>query len=235
MPKPKPSPSRLAAQYQSYPTADAAAVAALRGITNKKNETGGGILYNKEQNVYAATEPVGQNDDAHFSASVGVPKGWQLHSTYHTHPSGSRSTLFSGDDISMAQQLKAPSYVLALDDNKVRMFDPASSKVSKNQSVGRDANDGTFAYGSQVDESKLPQALADVPPAPLPPSAPVPPAPVPPAAPPSPVASAPASAAAIPVTGSRVTMKDFASQHRAATTKYRHKIIDIKKGAPKRP
>jgi hypothetical protein len=37
------------------------------------------------------------------------------------------------------------------------------------------------------------------------------------------------------VTGSRITMKDFAAQHRAKTTKYQHKIVHIKTGAPKRP
>jgi len=47
-------------------------------------------------------------------------------------------------------------------------------------------------------------------------------------------APAPAPAASVPVTGSRVTMKDFASRHRAQTTKYRHKIVHvkIKRGAP---
>ncbi|HTV97797.1 MAG TPA: hypothetical protein VME42_17500 [Steroidobacteraceae bacterium] len=132
----KPAPSRLADAYQTYPTANAAAVAALRSITNKQFERGGGILYNKEQNVCAATEPVGQNDGSHFVAAVGVPKGWQLNSTYHTHPSGDRSTQFSDDDINTAQQLKAPSYVLARDDNKIRMFDPASSKVSSERPPG---------------------------------------------------------------------------------------------------
>ena len=56
----KPTPSKLADAYQTYPTASAAASAALRGITNKKYETGGGVLYNKEQNVYAATDPGGR-------------------------------------------------------------------------------------------------------------------------------------------------------------------------------
>jgi proteasome lid subunit RPN8/RPN11 len=221
----KPSPSRLAAQYQTYPTASAAAVAALRGITNQKTETGGGILYNPEQKVYAATAPVGQNDGAHFEAAVGVPKGWQLHSTYHTHPAGEdRSTQFSDNDISTAQQLKAPSYVLALADNKVRMFDPASSPVSKD-SAGSLVGSTRYALGSVVNETP-----------PTPPPPPETPAPAladnaTPAATPAP---APAPAASVPVTGSRVTMKDFASRHRAQTTKYRHKIVHvkIKRGAP---
>lgn len=213
MPTPpaKPQPSRLSDNYQTYSVPSAAAAAALRGIDNKRNETGGGILYNKEQDIYAATEPVGQNDDAHFSAAVSVPRGWTLHSTYHTHPAGPRSTLFSGDDITTSQQLKAPSYVLALGDNKIRIFDPASSKVLKDTSTGRFSN-GSFSYGDTVDESKLPKPLeASEPEA----TAQTPPVKGPPTA-------------TVPVAGSRVTMKDFVTRHRAQTTKYRHQIVHIK-------
>lgn len=204
----KPPSSKLADAYQTYPTADAAAAAALRGVTVKNFESGGGVLYNKEQNVYAATQPVGQADGEHFAASVSVPKGWQLHSTYHTHPSGPRSTQFSDDDISTAQQLKVPSYVLALDDNKIRVFDPASSKVAI------DTNkrfNNRYSNGSVVDETP-----------PTPPVATEPsPTPVPP------VGAAPAApAATVPVTGSKITMRDFAARHRVQ--KYKHKTVHIK-------
>lgn len=204
----KPQSSKLADKYQTYPTASAAAVAALRGISDKGFERGGGILYNKEQDTYAATEPVGQNDGSHFAAAVSVPQGWQLHSTYHTHPSGMRSTQFSGDDIDTANQLKAPSYILARDDDKVRMFDPKSSKVSTDITNGR----VSYSNGSLVDET----------PPTLPPATPaVATAPPPTQAPPT-----PASPAAVPVTGSRITMKDFATRHRAQ--KYKPKIVHIK-------
>jgi proteasome lid subunit RPN8/RPN11 len=202
----KPQASRLGDKYQTYPTAKEAAVAALRGISgNKQVESGGGVLYNKEQNVYAATDPVGQSDGSHFAAAVGVPKGWSLHSTYHTHPSGDRSTQFSDDDINMSQQLKAPSYVLAQDDNKIRVFDPASSTISKNSSGGRFASGNKYATGSPIDETPPMQAVA---------SAPTPPA-------------DPQPTTTVPVTGSRITMKDFAAKHRARTTKYRHKIVNV--------
>jgi proteasome lid subunit RPN8/RPN11 len=202
----KPQPSKLADSYQTYPTASAAAVAALRSIDNKQYERGGGILYNKEQNVYAATDPVGQSDGSHFAAAVGVPPGWQLHSTYHTHPSGARSTQFSDDDINTAQQLKAPSYVLARDDNKIRMFDPASSKVQKDSFPSTNR----YSTGSLVDETP-----------PAPPTAP-------PAGTDAPPPAAPAQpAATTPVSGSRITMKDFAAKHRARTTKYKHKIVQV--------
>jgi proteasome lid subunit RPN8/RPN11 len=206
----KPQTSQLGDQYQTYPTPSAAAVAALRGIKAKQVETGGGILYNKEQNAYAATEPVGQSDGTQFAAAVAVPQGWQLHSTYHTHPSGDRSTQFSNGDITTAQRLKAPSYVLAFDDNKIRMFDPASSKVLKDTSGDPFSSDSRFSNGSLVNETPLtaapkPQMLA---------AAPAPPTPAP--APPAPVL----------VAGNRITMKDFAVRHRAA--RYKHKIVHIK-------
>ena len=142
------APSKLAEAYQTYPTARAAAVAALRGIDNTQYERGGGVLYSESQNLYAATEPAGQDDDAHLAVGVRIPQGWSLHSIYHTHPSGDRSNQFSSHDISTAKQLKTPSYLLSIDDNKIRVFDPASSKVSKDSMVAR------FAYGNVVDEGR---------------------------------------------------------------------------------
>jgi hypothetical protein len=205
----KPTVSKLADKYQTYPTAQAAAVAALRGISDQKNEFGGGVLYNKEQNVYAPTEAVGQGDGAHFQAAVGIPKGWQLHSTYHTHPAGEeRSTQFSPNDIDTATQLKAPSYVLARKDDKIRVFDPSSSKVQKDPGPGSLVGGIKYSNGSLVDET--------------------PPAPDADAAPASSAGAAPATATTTPVTGSRITMKDFASRHRAQTTKYKHRVIHIR-------
>lgn len=207
----KPPRSRLADQYQTYPTANAAAVAALRGIDNKLEERGGGILYNKEQNVYAPTEPVGQDGGSHFQATLSVPKGWSLHSTYHTHPAGHLSTQFSDNDIDTATQLKAPSYVLAREDDKVRMFDPSSSKV-KNDSDLAHPGGGRYAIGSTVDETPpAPPVAAETPPAAA--AAPTPPA------------------AAVPISGSRrtpMTMREFVDHHRAQTTKYKHKIVHVK-------
>lgn len=203
----KTSPSRLADNYQTYPTASAAAIAALRGITNTKNESGGGILYNKAQNIYAATEPAGQSDGSHFAASVGVPQGWSLHSTYHTHPiEGDRSTQFSDEDVSTANQLKAPSYILARADDKIRMFDPASSKVLKDSAGSSMVGGRSYSLGSPVDETPPPPPLA--------------------AAVPTPTSPAPAPIAEAPISGSLI-MDDFAAKHRA--TKYKPKIIQIKK------
>jgi len=201
----KPSPSRLADNYQTYPTASAAAIAALRGITNTKNESGGGILYNKAQNIYAATQPAGQSDGSHFAASVGVPQGWSLHSTYHTHPiAGDRSTQFSDNDISTAKQLSAPSYILARADNKIRVFDPDSSTVLK-EAGSLMVGGRSYSLGSPVDETPPPPPLA--------------------AAVPTPTSPAPAPIAEAPISGSLI-MDDFAAKHRA--TKYKPKIVHIK-------
>lgn len=74
-----------------------------------------------------------------------MPAGWQLDSLYHTHPQGPQSSLFSEDDISTAQRRKVPTYVLSRYDNRIRSFDPATSKVSKS------AN-GEYAPGELLDE-----------------------------------------------------------------------------------
>ena len=141
-----------------------------------------------------------------------MPQGWSLHSTYHVHPSGDRSTQFSDDDINTAKQLKAPSYVLALDDNKIRMFDPTSSKVLRDFSDKN--NMRSYSNGSLVDET---------PPTPSPTTPPAAAASPPPTQAP-PMGDTPA--ATVPVAGSRITMKDFAARHRA--TKYKPKTVHIR-------
>lgn len=145
---PRPNVSRLADNDAgSYESAEAAAVAALGALRSgdKHVERGGGILYNAQTQKYAFTQPVGQLDDAHFSASIAVPQGWQLKSIYHSHPEGPQSTIFSGDDVAMAQQLKIPSYILAHYDNKIRVFDPATSAVTRSAGT-------SSSIGSLVDE-----------------------------------------------------------------------------------
>lgn len=155
---PKPLPSALGDGYVTYPSADQAAMAALRSIQEKHVETGGAVLFNPQAGHYAYTQPVGKNDTGHFSAAVQVPPGWQMAALFHTHPVGARSTEFSPDDIDMARQLKVPSYILPLYDGKVRSFDPASSPVSKSPQ-------GPFAVGSVVEDAPPPAAAAAADPA----------------------------------------------------------------------
>ncbi len=117
--------------------------------------------------------------------------------------------MFSDDDINVSQKLKAPSYILARDDNKIKMFDPTSSKVQKDTSFGAQFGQGTrFSYGSPVDETPPTPALAAAPP----------PAQAPPA-------QTPSAPTVQPVAGSRI-MKDFAARHRAQ--KYKPKTVHIK-------
>src|SRR5262245_59477351 len=130
---PRPTASALATNDAgSYDSAQDAAIAGLRSINDSTAEFGGGVLYNPATQKYAYTLPVGSGNGEHFAARVQVPQGWQLQALYHTHPKGPESTVFSADDVDMAGQLKMPSYILPLQDNKVRKFDPASSAIVKN-------------------------------------------------------------------------------------------------------
>lgn len=138
--------SALPEQFGTFDTREQAQIAALRSIRERKVETGGAILFNPASGQYAYTATVGQEDAAHFWAAVRVPAGWQLDSLYHTHPQGPQSSLFSEDDISTAQRLKVPSYVLSRYDNRIRRFDPASSRVSKSVT-------GEYSAGELLDET----------------------------------------------------------------------------------
>lgn len=141
-----------------YPSATAAAIAALRAITGHHDEHGGGILYNPKTKQYVYTAPVGIDDDAHFSAAIQYPDPWQLAGLYHTHPSSGSygesavppgdTEMFSPNDVDVAKQLKVPSYILSYFDNKIRSYDPKIGQTSLNAQFG-----GVVAPGDVVDES----------------------------------------------------------------------------------
>lgn len=149
---PKPTPSSLKdGDLGTYDSANAAAIAGLRSITEEQAELGGGVLFNPKTGKYAYTQPVGQGKGAHFSAAISVPAGWQLKALYHTHPKGDNSTWFSQDDISMAHQLKLPSYILPRADNKIRMFEPGKTPVTRGSGSQSDPHE--YSTGSDVDET----------------------------------------------------------------------------------
>lgn len=159
--------SALAKDAQLYPSRTEAALAAVNTARggDRHVEVGGGILFNPQTRQYAYTTPAGMSQDAHFGTRVQFVQPWQLDSIYHSHPSAPRSTQFSQDDIDIAQRLGVPSYILTRYDNKVRLFDPATSPVVKSP-------EGNFSPGTVVDEttqaaaSKLTQALLTPAPAP---------------------------------------------------------------------
>lgn len=131
----------------TYDTAQAAAIAGLRSIKETTSEYGGGVLYNPGTKKYSYTQPVGQGDGSHFGARIAVPQGWQLDSIYHTHPKGPQSSVFSMDDVNMAQQLNKPSYILPLADNTIRKFDPSDSESNH---VVRKGFDPSASYAPGV-------------------------------------------------------------------------------------
>lgn len=151
--------SALAGGAPTYASRQEAALAAINAARagNKHVEVGGGIVFNPQTQQYAYTTPAGMSNDAHFGARVQFATPWQLDSIYHSHPAGPRSTVFSQDDLDVAQRLGVPSYILTRYDNKVRVFDPASSPIVKSP-------DGNFAHGDVVDETP-PAAAAPADPA----------------------------------------------------------------------
>ena len=159
-----PAVSALSDSFGSFDTREAAQIAALRRISENRVEAGGAVLFNPCTQQYVYTANVGQQDAAHFEAAVRVPPGWQLDSLYHTHPQGPQSSVFSQEDIRVARRLNVPSYMLSRYDNKIRKFDPATSRIVQSaigiSSAGEVLEEAAFLPRPERDRPAWAQPLA---------------------------------------------------------------------------
>lgn len=70
------------------------------------------------------TEPV-RGERESFRLSVKLAKGERLAALFHTHPgSDSLAEKFSGQDVSTADALNVPSYILIVESHHVRVYEP---------------------------------------------------------------------------------------------------------------
>jgi proteasome lid subunit RPN8/RPN11 len=117
-------PSAVYAGGPTYATAEAAAIAALKVAAplSREYEYGGAVL--KTPDGYVYTAPVTTRESSAVRYRIELPASGSLAAVYHTHPDGGESKLFSPEDVRQSKALGLPSYIAALEDGSVRVFEP---------------------------------------------------------------------------------------------------------------
>jgi hypothetical protein len=88
-------------------------------------------LFKGPDGRYAYSAAVSNSDHDNFGMRVGLPKGVTLAGIVHSHPgSDDLGQYFSPGDLSVANQLKVPSYIRFLKDNSIRRYTPGQSSTS---------------------------------------------------------------------------------------------------------
>jgi hypothetical protein len=108
-------------------TALSAAITDMRSMPDQTKEYATALIQTDERIIYA---PIVAGDNDSFKLSVSLHKGDKIVALLHTHPGTNSSTrMFSPQDISMAQQLKVPSYIYLITDGTTMRYAPGSSNA----------------------------------------------------------------------------------------------------------
>lgn len=110
-----------------------------------------GVIYKNTDGHYAFSIPLtsARHDDFALRAQVG--KGQELAAIWHSHPG--KDTIagyFSPNDISMADQLKIPSYIRFNSDGTVRSYTPGKTKLQTINTGGGKLSTMRVARGDSV-------------------------------------------------------------------------------------
>jgi hypothetical protein len=107
---------------------DEAAHRAFDGIKGARAIENAGFIVQNADGKFAYSSPVTQNNHDSFSLRAQIQQGHRLVGLYHTHPgTDSDASLFSPDDVNVANQLKVPSYIMTPEDGIVRRYTPGKS------------------------------------------------------------------------------------------------------------
>lgn len=130
-----------------FQTPDEAAIHALNKITEPNFEMGG-VVYKDKHGFYSASDPQGDQRQSKFKAEVRIPKSATPYGIYHTHP-GVESTneQFSPDDIKVANEMKMASYIRALENGKIKKYEPGKTSV---KSSGTGLSKGKLSDGDLI-------------------------------------------------------------------------------------
>jgi len=122
-----------------HPNLQEAALAALLRVPRGKQEQAGVLFVDSQGKFCYSTLAPGDADS--FDLKAEIPEGSKFAGIYHNHPEGrlkdGDSRLFSANDISIANNLKVPSFVRSEKDGNVRSFTPGQTKVNTGRRAGK--------------------------------------------------------------------------------------------------
>lgn len=118
-----------------FDSADQAAHALAPKLTTGGLEHAGVLIQTAEGKYQYSTLIQGDRDS--FALAAKLPKGAKLAGIVHSHPGDEdMSQVFSPGDVTIANQLKIPSYVRFLKDGSVRKYVPGETATRQIQLAG---------------------------------------------------------------------------------------------------
>lgn len=118
-----------------------------------------GVVIRNADGHYAYSIPLTSARQDDFALRAQVAKGQQLAAIWHSHPGNDQTAgYFSPQDISMADQLKIPSYIRFNSDGSVRRYMPGKTKLNQVISAGPSRLDTARVTRGDV-VTALPQQL----------------------------------------------------------------------------
>lgn len=101
------------------------------------------LIYQTPDGRYGFTQPMGNGNQHNVKRKLTYPKEALIKALVHNHPSfghGSEDGHFSLDDVSQAEKLKVPSYIVYGDGVPMRSFTPGVDRLLGDKGLGQPFN-----------------------------------------------------------------------------------------------
>ena len=119
-------------------------------------------LFRTPEGKYVYSAAVTNSDHDNFGMRVQLPQGVTLAGVVHSHPGKDQlAGVFSPNDLSIANQLKVPSYIRFLKDNTLRRYTPGQTSTTYMPGIGAHISRGDGVTVPQPDPTLAP-ALDDL-------------------------------------------------------------------------
>jgi hypothetical protein len=132
-------------------TLDAAARALIAGFPNTPNVEQSGLIYQNKDGSYGYSIPVTQNESKGFALRAAADPDHKFVAIVHTHPTDDpASQVFSPNDVTVANQLKVPSYIQFLADGSIRKYIPGQTATKDYTLPNTRFSSGKTAIGDSL-------------------------------------------------------------------------------------
>lgn len=114
------------------PDMDMAVAEALKRIAENPNAEQAGVIFQNPEGMYAYSIPLTMRSRDNFALNAQSSADRRLSGMWHIHPgdhAGDDSTLFSPNDVEVANKLGLPSYVQFQANGKLRRYTPKQTKT----------------------------------------------------------------------------------------------------------
>jgi hypothetical protein len=133
-----PSPQSL-----KLDTLDLAANEVSKDFKKQPNIEQSAALFKGPDGKYTYSQAVTNDEHDNFGMRVQIPQGSTLAGIIHSHPGNDElAHYFSPNDISVANQLKVPSYIRFAKDDSIRRYTPGQTSTTYIRGLGDHVSTG---------------------------------------------------------------------------------------------